>query len=58
MTLTLLALWFLQVERRRLGEKKSAGDGGAGAGDLHGAAAGAAAECGPDRAEGQRGAAA
>jgi SRSO17 transposase len=58
MTLTLLALWFLQVERGRLGEKTPAGDGVPGAGDLHGAAAGAPGERGPDRGEGQRGAAA
>jgi SRSO17 transposase len=58
MTLTLLALWFLQLEWVRLGKKKSAGDGGAGAGTVHRVAAGAAAECGPDCREGERGAAA
>jgi SRSO17 transposase len=58
MTLTLLALWFLQVERGRLGEKTAAGDGVPGTGDLHGIAAGAAAERGADRGEGERGAAA
>jgi SRSO17 transposase len=57
MTLTLLALWFLQLERLRLGEKKSADHGGAGAGDLHGPAAGAAAERAGDRGQGERGAA-
>jgi SRSO17 transposase len=44
MTLSLLALWFLQRERLRLGEKNAGGDGAAGAGDLHGVAAGAAAQ--------------
>ena len=54
MTLSLLALWFLQLERLRLGGKNAGGDGAAGAGALHGAAAGAAAECGADRGGGQR----
>lgn len=58
MTLTLVALWFLELERLRLGKKKSGDDGVASADDLHGVAAGAAAECGEDRGEGQRGAAA
>jgi SRSO17 transposase len=58
MTLSLLALWFLQLERLRLGEKKSARDGVAGAGDLHGTAAAQAAQCGRDRGSGQPGAAA
>jgi SRSO17 transposase len=58
MTLTLLALWFLQVERLRLGEKNSAGDGFASAADLHGVVAAAAAVCGRDRGAGERGAAA
>jgi SRSO17 transposase len=35
MTLALVALWFLVLERRRLGEKKTSRDGGAGARDLH-----------------------
>jgi SRSO17 transposase len=39
MTLSLLALWFLQVERLRLGGKSAGGDGAAGAGDLHGTVA-------------------
>jgi SRSO17 transposase len=43
MTLSLLALWFLQVERLRLAKKKSRGECGAGADDLHGTAAGAGA---------------
>ncbi len=58
MTLTPLALWFLQVERLRLREKKSAGDGVASAPDLHGVVAAATAECGRDRGAGQCGAAA
>ena len=58
MSLSLLALWFLQLERLRLGEKNAGGDGGASAGDLHGVAAGAVSECGTDRRAGQCGAAA
>jgi SRSO17 transposase len=58
MTLSLLALWFLQLEKLRLGKKNASGDGAAGAGDLHGAAAGAERECGADRGGGQRGTAA
>ena len=44
MTLSLVALWFLQLERLRLGGKNAGGDGAAGAGAVHGVAAGAAAE--------------
>jgi len=55
MTLTLLALWFLQVERLWLGGKKYAGDGVAGSSDLHGVVAAAASVCRRDRREGQRG---
>ena len=58
MTLTLLALWLLQLQRLRLGEKKSADHGAAGAADLHGAAAGPAAQCPGDCGEGERGPAA
>jgi SRSO17 transposase len=57
-TLTLLALWFLQLERHRLGEKSPGGDGVAGAADLHGVVEGPSAEPAGDRREGQRGAAA
>ena len=46
MTLSLLALWFVQLERLRLGEKNAGGDGGAGAVDLHATIADAAAERG------------
>jgi SRSO17 transposase len=35
MTLSLLALWFLVLERLRVGGENPGGDGGAGAGDLH-----------------------
>ena len=45
MTLTLLALWFLQLERLRLGGKKSRPDGAAAAADVHGATASTTAEC-------------
>lgn len=57
-TLALLALWFLVLERRRLGGKNPGGDRGAGAGDLHGAAAGSAADGAGDRRVGQPGLAA
>ena len=39
MTLSLLALWFLCCERRRVGGENPGGDGVAGAGDLHPVAA-------------------
>src|SRR5262249_31935537 len=58
MTLTLLGLWFLPLERLWVGGKKAAGDGGAGAAAVHGAAAAAAAERPGDRGGGQPGAAA
>jgi SRSO17 transposase len=57
-TLSLLALWFLQVERLRLGGKNPCRDGGASAGDLHRVAAAAAAEPDRDRRDCQQGAAA
>jgi SRSO17 transposase len=53
MALSLLALWFLVLERNRLGEKKTGADGGADAGDLHPAAAGSAAQPGADRGRDQ-----
>jgi SRSO17 transposase len=58
MTLSLLALWFLIRERRGLGGENPGGDGVAGAGDLHAAAAGAGPESGADRGGGDAGAAA
>jgi SRSO17 transposase len=44
MTLSLLALWFLQTERLRLGGKNAGRDGAAGAGAVHGVAPPAGAE--------------
>jgi SRSO17 transposase len=58
MTLSLLALRFLQVERLRLGGENAADHRGAGAGDLHGTAAAAQANRAADRGAGQRGTAA
>ena len=49
MTLSLLALWFVQRERLRLGEKNTGGDGAAGAGDLHPTVAESGAQRGTDR---------
>ena len=49
MTLTLLALWFLQVEKLRLGGKNAGRHGGASTGDLHGTTAAAPAERGSAR---------
>jgi SRSO17 transposase len=45
MTLSLLALWFLQVERLTIGKKKSGDHSVAGAVDLHGVAALSGADC-------------
>ena len=45
MTLSLVALWFLQVERLAVGKKKSGDHGVAGAADRHGVAALSEAEC-------------
>ena len=44
MTLSLVALWFLQLERVRLGGKNPGRDAGSGAGDLHRLAAAGAAQ--------------
>jgi SRSO17 transposase len=49
MTLSLLALWFLQREKGRLGGKNPGADGAATSGSVRAPVAGAAAECGPDR---------
>jgi SRSO17 transposase len=54
MTLTLLALLFLQLERLRLAEKKSTDDSAAGARDLHGTVASPTSECGGDRRDGKQ----
>jgi SRSO17 transposase len=56
MTLSLLALWFLILERRRVGGENTGGDSVADAGDLHPATAGAGAESGVDRRSGHAGA--
>jgi hypothetical protein len=53
MTLSLLALWFLHLERLRLGGKNPGGDGAAGAGVVHGAAPRAGAERHGHRGGGQ-----
>jgi hypothetical protein len=57
-TLSLLALWFLQCERLRLGGKNPGRDGGAGAGDLYRVAATAPAQRGGHCGGRHRGAAA
>src|SRR5437763_213953 len=56
MTLSFLALWFLILERRRVGGENPGGDGVADAGDLRAAATGAGAESGADRGAGHAGA--
>jgi SRSO17 transposase len=56
MTLSLLALWFLILERRRVGGENPGGDGVTGAGDLRAAAADPGPECGADRGGGDAGA--
>jgi len=53
-TLSLLALWFLQLERLRLGEKNAGPDGGPGAGGVHGTAARADGERGAGGGDGER----
>jgi SRSO17 transposase len=58
MTLSLLALWFVQLERLRLGGKNAGSDGAAGSGGVHGTAAGRGRRRGADRDGGERGAAA
>jgi SRSO17 transposase len=55
MTLSLLALWSLILERRRVGGENAGGDGVSGARDLHPVAAGAGAEPGADRGGGGAG---
>jgi len=57
-TLSLLASWFLQLERLRLGGKNTGGDGAASAPGVHGTAAGTGAQRGADRGVGEPGAAA
>jgi SRSO17 transposase len=58
MTLSLLALWFLQLERLRIGKKNPGGHDRASAGDLHGVTASAAAQRGADCRSGRQGIAA
>ena len=49
MTLSLLALWFLALERGRVGGGKDTADGVATAGDLHATAGSASADGAADR---------
>jgi len=56
MTLSLLALWFLILERRRLGGENPGRDGVAGAGDRHAVAAGPGPESRANRRAGHAGA--
>ena len=58
MTLSLLALWFLALERGRVGGEKDTADGVAVAGDIHATAASAAADGTADRRRDQSRAAA
>jgi SRSO17 transposase len=58
MTLSLLALWFLQLERLRLGGKNPGDDDAAGACGVHGVTAGAEGKRRADRGSGERSAAA
>jgi SRSO17 transposase len=58
MTLSLLALWFLGLERRRLGKKNTSADAGAGARSIQPAAAQSATGPRADRRGSQSGAAA
>ncbi len=53
MTLSLLAMWFLQLEKLRLGKKNTGGDGGSGACDLRGTVAESGSERGADRGRDQ-----
>jgi SRSO17 transposase len=54
MTLSLMAVWFLQLEKGRLGKKNPGTDGAATAGDNRATAAGTGAERRTDRGESQR----
>jgi SRSO17 transposase len=58
LTLSLLALWFLQLEKGRLGGENPGTNGAATPGGVHPAVAAAAAACGPDRRASEPGAAA
>jgi len=54
MTLSLLALWFLSLERLAMGKKDAGGDGAAGAGDLGAAVAASGPQFAADRPRGQQ----
>ena len=54
MTLTMVSLWFLQLERIRLGKKKSGGDRVGRASDHHGVVAATAADATGDSPQGER----
>ena len=54
MTLCLLALWFLTLQRRRLGEKKGGDHGGANPAGIHRVVAPAAAHGPPNRPDDYR----
>jgi SRSO17 transposase len=58
MTLSLLALWFLQLEWLRLGGKNPRGDRAPGACGVHGTATGTVSQCGADCRGGDAGVAA
>jgi SRSO17 transposase len=58
LTLSLLALWFLQTEKLRLGKKNTGGNGAAGTADLHGTAAAAESQRAADCRSGEPSAAA
>jgi len=58
MTLSLLALWFLELERLRLGKKNAGRDRAAGTDRVHRTVAGTGGRAGPDRGGGQPSAAA
>jgi SRSO17 transposase len=58
MTLSLLALWFLELQRLRLGEKNTGRDGASGAQRVHRIVAGTVGGTGADRGSGQSSAAA
>ena len=54
MTLSMLALWFVQIERIRLGKKNTGDDGVASTSDLHGAVAASGVEHGAAGGKGER----
>jgi SRSO17 transposase len=58
MTLSLVALWFLCLERRRVGGENTRGYGAPDASDLHGVAPRSGSDTGPDRRAGHPSAAA